>query len=137
MRIKSKFIVTGLALLFAGIMAGGARLQRFAVPAGPPLDDDIRALLEQHIPFAIEPLVMDPAAEDLFAMDILVQLDELGRDLDFTWRAMDGESVLLECGDFYDLFYRCEAPSRLNVRVRTIDHTGRQISIKHGLIAIN
>lgn len=133
MTAKNKIISTGFAVLSIALIAVGARFDRSAVA----LDPSAVALLEQHIPFSLETRREIAPEDDALDLNVVVQLDEKGRDLEYTWRAMDGDTTLLECGDFYDLYYRCEAPSLFNVRVITLDHTGQQVSSCQGIIAIN
>ena len=133
MTAKNKIISTGFAVLSIALIAVGARFDRSAVA----LDPSAVALLEQHIPFNLETRRELAPEDDALDLNVVVQLDEKGRDLEYTWRAMDGDTTLLECGDFYDLYYRCEAPSLFNVRVITLDHTGQQVSSCQGIIAIN
>lgn len=139
MNAKQKIkIISGLFILI-GIVAGAARVDRTTVAetAPPRMDGTALALLEQHIPFAIAPLPAETRSDDLFNLDIIVHLDEQGRELEYNWRAMDNETILVECADFYDLYYRCDMPSELNVRVITKDHTGSIVSTRRGMVAIN
>jgi hypothetical protein len=133
MTTRNKMIIASFALLSLAILAIGARHDRTAIR----LNQSALDLLEQHIPFRVETLSELAPEDDALELEIIVQQDEHGRDLEYAWRAMDGDTLLVECDDFYDLYYRCDGPSLFNVRVITRDHTGRQISVRRGFISIN
>lgn len=134
-----KSIIAGLTMLSLAIIAGGARYDRAGAPPEPAVELNSEAfdLLEQHIPFRVEKLRGFGPEDSAVDMDVIVQRDEQGRDLDYTWRARDGEALLVECDDFYDLYYRCDGPSRFNVRVITRDYAGKEKTTSVGLIAVN
>lgn len=133
MTTRNKMMIACFALLSLAIFAIGARHDRTAIRLNQPALD----LLEQHIPFRVEILSELAPDDDALELEIIVQQDELGRDLEYVWRAMDGNTLLVECGDFYDLYYRCDGPSLFNVRVITRDHTGKQVSLQQGFVSIN
>lgn len=139
MNAKNIIKLASIALLLLGIVAAAARFDRTLAPVmeGVNSGREVIALLEQHIPFAIETLPGIEPGDDVFELDLVVDLDEEGRDLVYTWRAMDGDTMLLECGDFYDLYYRCDGPSLFKVRVITRDHAGNQISVRRGLVSVD
>jgi hypothetical protein len=133
MTSRNKMITACFALLSLAIFAIGARHDRTIIRLDQPALD----MLEQHIPFRVDILRSLAPEDNALELEIIIQQDELGRELEYSWRAMDGDTLLVECEDFYDLYYRCDGPSLFNVRVITRDHTGRQVSIQRGCIALN
>jgi len=139
MKKTVKMAVSVLALGCIGLVAGGGLLHRAeSLEAGPvaPARHPVDELLERHIPFQVDALPLGAAAADCFQMDVVVHLDERGRELDYTWRAMDGEDVLVECKDFYDLYYRCDAPGMIRARIITMDQNQRRVATRSGLFAV-
>lgn len=133
---KMKSVAASI-MLIGGIIAGGAHFDRTAEMAKTNPGPEVLELLGRHIPFTLEAVpALDPG-DDALGLDVIVQLDENGLERETIWRAMDGETVLLECSDFYDLYYRCDGPALLNIRHITRDHTGHQIATRHGVIAIH
>lgn len=139
MNIKSKINVSAIILALAALVAGGALLKSpdpVEIPVRLSADHALNAL-ENQIPFELKIATNPLPGSDYFELDVIVQFDAEGNEADYTWRAMDGENILLECDDFYDLYYLCDGPSELQVRVFTRDHSGQLSSIRQGLLVIN
>lgn len=139
MNMKIKINASAIILVLAAVVAGGALLKSpdpVEIPVRLSADHALTAL-ENQIPFDLKIATTPQPGSDYFELDVIVQLDAEGRETAYTWRAMDGENVLLECNDFYDLYYMCDGPSELQVRVFTRDNTGQLSSIRQSLLVIN
>ena len=138
MNMKTKIMLFAIMPALLAVVAGAARLKspesvvdtpQLMLKAGLPG-------LEKQIPFELEEVATPAPGVDYFELDVIVQLDDTGRESGYIWRAMDGETVLLECDDFYDLFYMCDGPSELKIRVINRDEAGRQTTVRQGFLAL-
>jgi hypothetical protein len=139
MNKKTKIILLAIMPALIAVVAGAARLKipESVVNTPQPVLKAGLPELENQIPFELEEITTPAPGVDYFELDVIVQLDETGRESVYTWRAMDGETVLLECADFYDLYYMCDGPSEFKVRVITRDEAGRQTTVRQGFLAMN
>lgn len=139
MNKKTKIMLFAIVPALVAVVSGATRLKipETTVNIPQPLLKAAIPELEKHIPFELEEVAAPVPGADYFELDVIVQLDDAGRESSYTWRAMDGETILLECADFYDLYYMCDGPSELKVRVITRDVSGRQTTARQGLLALN
>ncbi len=96
------------------------------------------SLLENDHPFAIRMVsVPDP---DCVPLDVEARIlvDQHGQEKATLWRVMDGENVQLECDTFYDVYYRCDAPTCYRLTVLTVRiETGVVLSSREGYMMLD
>ena len=121
-------------VLAIGVIIGFAKA--LTVPAKPdapvmPSPQDVFAEIEQHVPFNIKTPEQPTPSCDPVDMELLVIMDSQNRDMDYRWRILDRGVLLFECGDFYDLYYRCDGHGCYNVRVvRQPENSSRRLASK-------
>ncbi|HMO51356.1 MAG TPA: hypothetical protein PKE26_08690 [Kiritimatiellia bacterium] len=140
-RLHHKRNVT-VALLLAVALVGWAGWQHepgglHRPPGDSAPDEAMMRLLEQHIPFALQARAAPGPHCDVIDLEIVVMLDEQGRELEYRWRVMDGDTVQLECADFYDLYYRCDAPSCYQIRAVWKRETAEKpVAVRRGAVCL-
>lgn len=93
-------------------------------------------MLDRHIPVIFQEASPPGPHCDPLDVELFIIQNVLGEDLEYRWRAMAGERVQLECDDFYDLYYRYDAPNGLDLRVMTQDYVGRTLFEGRGHVCI-
>jgi hypothetical protein len=120
-----------LTIVMMAWIASGYRVQQ--------RNDEVRDVadaLDLHIPFNYRVSMTAGPRCDALDIEHVVLLDSTGEEIDYRWRMMDGEVVQLECEDFYDLYYRVEAPACFNVRVVTVNTAGQKLSGRRGHVCM-
>ncbi len=120
-----------LAIVMMAWIASGYRVQQQSDALR-----DVAGALDLHIPFNFRVSMGAGPYCDPLSVELLMLVDSAGQELEFRWRVMDGDLVQLECGNFYDLYYRCDAPRCLDLRVVTQDYSGRFLSERRGHVCI-
>jgi len=119
-----------------GRQGSGAHPAPAVEPARAPFDAATLRMLEQLIPFGMRCSIAAGRQCDPMDVEVIVQTDASGHDLDYRWRVLDDGVVQMECGDFYDLYYRCDAPACLRLRVLTENDVGQIVSEKRGHVCL-
>jgi hypothetical protein len=115
-----------VSLMACGVGAGLSSPQEKALP--PPADPGGLALLEQVMPVAFRVHAAPDRDGDPLDVELIVRTDAANRMVDRRWRAVYHDTILVECADFHDLYYRCEAPVGLRVRVVTENQAGEVVA---------
>jgi len=133
----------GLAVL---ILAGGWTWSshRPSDPAAPPPRNTDVLSNETMFSSGVRPLVVKAAtplaaaerAHAVLQVEAIVPMDTQGAEGETRWRVMDGDSVLMEYADFYELYHRCDGPSDLAVRYIVVNEYGQTLSEKRGYLRV-
>lgn len=97
----------------------------------------LAGLLREELPF-IFTLSAEPGPHcDPLDIEWVRVLDAAGDVLEEEWRVLDGATVQLVCDDFYTLYYRCDGPSCLNLRIVLVDGaTGATVSRRQAHVCL-
>jgi len=122
------FCVSGIAGIYG--IARAMVPRALHATEGPILPDIIQQQVDQHIPFDAVAGQNPGANCNPVDLELLVITDQQGRDLDYRWRIQERDGYQIECGDFYELYYRCDGHSCYQMRVvrRSEDHNHEIIS---------
>jgi len=125
-RVIATFCITALA--------GICGIAWAMVPRVLPAQDEVNSFelvqqqVDQHIPFHVVAGEEPGATCDPVDLELLVITDPEGQDLDYRWRITKEGGAMIECGDFYELYYRCDGQSCYQMRVvRRPGTTGKEI----------
>jgi hypothetical protein len=135
---QQKAIITVMIIFATLVLVWAADGVRVRAPHPDAPDGSIEPVMNVHIPFDFHVTSSPCPYCDPVDVDLIIETDENGHELNHTWRLLDGASVQLTCDNFYDLYYRADGPACFNLRVVNVAATsGRVLSIKRGHVCLD